>query len=379
MPRPRKGYVYYDRERKTWTARLPYTDATGKLHNIKRQVVSKTAGNLLLKKLLRELDDGGEKALDGEKMTFNELAKQYETTRLFAPVVKNGVRLSGLKSHTIVKVYLRALQEYFGTQRIRSITHAEVERYKLKRLENITKRGRKRSVASVNRELQLLRNIFNFARRNGWVLQNPLELGEPLISIAQENQRDRTLSREEEKRLLAACSGNIHRSLLRSILICALDTGMRRGEMFKLQWKDVDLFARQIIVRPENSKTEKARTVPISARLLVELQRLFEASPDDPDGSVFGVKDNVKKSFAAACKDAGITDFRLHDCRHTATTRMIQMGMPAMEVMKITGHTQMSTFLRYLNLTNETVRTAQLAIDGWHALEPTTQASEFIN
>lgn len=113
---------------KTWTARLPYTDATGKLHNIKRQVASKTAGNLLLKQLLRELDDGGKQALDGEKMTFNELAEQYETTRLFAPVVKNGVRLAGLKSHTIVKVYLRALQEHFGTQRIRSITHTEVER-----------------------------------------------------------------------------------------------------------------------------------------------------------------------------------------------------------------------------------------------------------
>ena len=379
MPRQRKGYVYFDEERKSHTARLTYTDVTGRVRNIKRQVPNKTAGNLLLKKLLRDLEDGGERILDGEKMTFHRLAQEYEKARLFPPILKDGIKLAGLKSYKFAKLNLRTLVEHFGAQRIRSITHVDLERYKIKRLETKTNRQRQRAVASVNRELQLLRNVFNFAKRQGWLTRSPFELGEPIISKAQENQRDRTLSREEEKRLFLACTGNVYRDLLRAILICALDTAMRRGEMFKLQWKDVDLEARQITVRPENSKTERPRTIGISSRLLIELQRLYDASPDDPQYLVFGIKNSIKKSFAAVLKEAGIEDFRLHDCRHTAITRMIQTGMPPLEVMKISGHTQMSTFLRYLNLTTDTARTAANAIDQWHALDETAWQSDYIN
>lgn len=379
MPRQRKGYVYYDHERKSHTARLTYTDATGKVRTIKRQVANKTEGNLLLKKLLRDLEDGGARILDGEKMTFHRLAQEYEKARLFAPIMKDGMRVAGLKSYKLEKARLITLSEHFGQQRMRFITHADLEKFKIKRLETPTAQGGKRAIASVNRELALLRNVFNFARRQGWIMRNPFEQGEPILSKAQENQRDRVLSREEEKRLLTVCTGNVYRDLLRAILICALDTAMRRGEMFKLQWKDVDLEARQITVRPENSKTERPRTIGISSRLLIELQRLYDVSPDDPQYSVFGIKDNVKKSFAAVLKEAGIEDFRLHDCRHTAITRMIQTGMPPLEVMKISGHTQMSTFLRYLNLTADTARSAANAIDQWHALEEMAGNSDYIN
>jgi integrase len=70
---------------------------------------------------------------------------------------------------------------------------------------------------------------------------------------------------------------------------------------------------------------------------------------------VFGVKDTVKRSFASACRDAGIEGFHFHDCRHTAITRMIQAGLSPMEVMKISGHTQMNTFARYVNPNTQAV------------------------
>jgi integrase len=72
---------------------------------------------------------------------------------------------------------------------------------------------------------------------------------------------------------------------------------------------------------------------------------------------VFGITNTIKTAFKSACEEAGIKDFRFHDCRHTATTRMIASGSPHTEVMKITGHTQLKTFLRYLNITPETART----------------------
>ena len=70
---------------------------------------------------------------------------------------------------------------------------------------------------------------------------------------------------------------------------------------------------------------------------------------------VFGIKDTVKRSFASACRDAEIEGFRFHDCRHTAITRMIQAGLSPMEVMKVSGHTQMNTFARYVNPNTQAV------------------------
>ena len=112
-------------------------------------------------------------------------------------------------------------------------------------------------------------------------------------------------------------------------------------------------------------------------RLQEELRRLWEVAPPDPEGLVFGVKNTVKRAFATACRLAGVADFRLHDCRHTATTRMIQAGMPPMEVMKITGHRQIATFLRYLNTNDQTARRTAEALDVFYAEEVT--ASELVN
>ncbi len=82
---------------------------------------------------------------------------------------------------------------------------------------------------------------------------------------------------------------------------------------------------------------------------LKELEELWEKSPKDLEEFVFGIINTVKKSFTSACKIANIEDFRFHDLRHTAITRMIQAGLAPMEIMKISGHTQMTTFARYVN------------------------------
>ncbi|MCA1638352.1 MAG: tyrosine-type recombinase/integrase, partial [Acidobacteria bacterium] len=101
-----------------------------------------------------------------------------------------------------------------------------------------------------------------------------------------------------------------------------------------------------MLIQITNTKTEEERTVGITSRLRIELGRLWEESPKDMDSLVFGITDTIKTAFASACQNANIKDFHLHDCRHTATTRMIASGSPHTEVMKITGHTQLKTFLR---------------------------------
>jgi integrase len=220
---------------------------------------------------------------------------------------------------------------------------------------------RARSIAAVNRELELLRAVLRFSQREGWIAKSPFELGAPLISKASETRRERVLSFEEEARLLAACTGR--REHLRPLVITALDTGMRRGELFKLQWSDVDFGAGVIHVRATNTKTEQARTVGMTRRIREELLALRKLAPPDPSITVFGIKSTVKNSFAAALREAGIENYTFHDCRHTATTRLTASGMPPAEAMKITGHTQMVTFQRYINITDDAARSGAERLD----------------
>jgi integrase len=211
--------------------------------------------------------------------------------------------------------------------------------------------------------LQILRAVLNFAVRQSWLIRSPFSLGESLISLAAETRRNRTLTREEEERLLAACTGK--RAHLRSLLMAALDTGARKGELLNLRWQHVD-FARNLITI-EATKIESTRYVAMTSRLREELTALRLQAPNDPDVPVFGLRDNFKKSFTTACKLAGVEGFRFHDARHCFATRLIEAGLSSDQARKLTGHQQAGTFDRYHNLTDEAAQQAAQALDVWRA------------
>ena len=103
------------------------------------------------------------------------------------------------------------------------------------------------------------------------------------------------------------------------------------------------------------------------------------SAPDNPNGLVFGITDNVKRSFAGARSDAGLKDVRLHDLRHTAATRLVGAHIPLSEVGRVLGHTQANTTYRYVNANVETAKRAA-ALDMFNA-EGTVQpeAAEMVN
>lgn len=105
----------------------------------------------------------------------------------------------------------------------------------------------------------------------------------------------------------------------------------------------------------------------MTERVFVELSRLWKQAPKDLDDLVFGIKNNVKRSFTSACRDAKIEGFHFHDCRHTAITRMIQAGLSPMEIMKISGHTQMNTFARYVNPNTQAVTRIADVLTAFHS------------
>lgn len=362
MPRQRTGYVWYWKERKSWYARLTFTDASGKRRNICRSVENRTEGNKLIKQLLRNLEDNGEKALDSEKLTFRQLAKLYSDRKLVAAEYQGDTKVRGLRSHKNQQGYLKTLVDHFGGLRVRAITHSDLEDYRAKRLQTVTRRGASLSAASVNRELSLMRAVLNFARRQGWLNRNPFDAGDPLINAADEVKRERVLTFEEEERLLLACV--VPREHLRPMLICALDTGLRKSEMLALRWADIDWETGHIRARSSTTKTRKARTVGMTSRLKAELEQMRESAGDDPESLIFNQKD-MKRSFATACDLAGIEDLRWHDLRHTATTRMVEVGLAPMIVMKLTGHSQMATFARYVNANDEAATKGAEALDAY--------------
>ena len=346
-------------------ARFQYKSDSGRYKVKYRAITNKRMAKQAVDEMRQELNSHGPETLHSDRMTFKELSRTFSETRITPAEYSHGVKVSGRRSLIPVKSALNILSEYFGTRRVRTIKPVDLEKYKQVRLTTPTVRGTQRKIASVNRELELLRTMFNYAVQNEWLLRNPFSNTKGLISKAAEVERDRILTIEEESRLLEACCGR--RAHLRPLLICALDTAMRRGEIFKMRWCDVRFESNEIFIPQTNTKTEESRTVGMTQRLKDELEALWTVSPKSPSGTVFGIAHTIKTAFKSLCEETGIEGFRFHDCRHTATTRMIMAGCSHTEVMKITGHSQLKTFLRYLNIKAETTSKVASALDTYLA------------
>lgn len=371
MAKEKRGYVFKDKYNR-WFARTSYRDETGKYQNVKKVAKSRSDAKEVLKGLLRELDDHGGRSVESARMTFRELADFYEKTYLIEAQYVEDRKVAGLRSCYDGKFRLGTLREHFGKRRLREIMYADLEKFRLARLGTATKHGKQRSIATVNRELGLMRRVLNVALANGWIHWSPFTMGKGLISDGDEKPRERILTREEEERMLLACVG--WRAHLRPILICALDTGMRRGELFKLRWADVDFDNKLITIRAFNTKTMRERRVGLTERLAGELAILYAKNPN-PEALLFGIG-SVKNSFNKVRREAGVTDLRFHDLRHTYATRLVSKHLPLSEVGRVLGHTQPTTTYRYTNLTVETARRAASALDELHSASAESTGSQ---
>lgn len=383
-------------------ARIQYQDeVTGKRKEKLRLAPNRTKAKEFIKDMRKELQEGGQKALESDKVSFRQVAEKYQKNNLVKPVFRNGIKVSGLRSYDRQISLLKPLIAYFDKKPIKSIKPSDLKAYKNHRLqtkvliekkikkENPKKERKKfiwekvtiereRSVASVNRELSLLRQIFVFAESEDFITRNPFQRAKKLISTAAEIERDRVISFEEELLLLGACEVE-SRKHLKPLIITALDTAMRKGELLKLLWRDIDLQQGIITVRATNTKTEKMRLIGMTSRVKDELTKLRELSPKKQNSSVFGIKSNFKRSWHSALKKAEINDLHFHDLRHSAITRMIRAGVPISEAMKVSGHTEMKTFQRYVNLTHESVTVSANLLETFNLNQQIQRQSETVS
>lgn len=345
-------------------ARVTYLDQFGKRHEVKRRAENKTHAKQLAQKLLLEIQQHGQDSLGNAQMTVLELVQHYEEKYLIAPKYVGDRKVTGVRGHNRCNFILEAIKDYFGKKKLRGITASDIENFKLKRLETKTRqRDGQRSITTVNRELALLRRMLNIAHREGWIIKNPFDATEKLISTADEKKRDRILTKEEEILLLDKCLEL--KLLLRPIIICALDTGMRQGEILSLTWQNVNLEKGIISIAALNTKTLKSREIALTTRLKAELEILLEVAKST-DEKVFGYT-TISKAFSKLVKSCNLNDLRFHDLRHTAATRMVQAGIPLPEVGRILGHTQANTTYRYVNANTDTARRVATALDNFNS------------
>lgn len=371
MSRERKGSVV-ERDKKLY-ARVQFTDENGRRRDLWRRAESRTHAKELIRKLLHELEESGTQTLDAARVTFSQLAEFYLENYLVEAEYANGVKVSGLRSLKTPKAQLKILCQFFGRKRLRDLTYTDIRTFREARLKTPTRHELdedgnaigQRSVASVNRELALLRRMLNVACRELRLIQrNPFQDGRPLISSAAELKRERILSRDEEQKLLNQCTGK--RKHLRAFIVCAIDTGCRKGELLKMRWQDIDWDARELSIPMMNTKTARARTVPISNRMVAELEKLWRESDRNVEALVFGIKD-VKKSFDGARNAAGVPDVRIHDLRHSYASRLAKNHMPVAEIARTLGHATLEMSYRYINSDKETLERARSIVDSFHA------------
>ena len=365
------------RDETIYFARQRYTDKEGKNREKKRTC----ATHALALKKLRELQDEIEEELNPKpKITeainygFSDFADIFEHEYIKKAVIVKGKKISGYKSDLkTLKYYVRLFKDFFKNKPLSEITSEDLINYKIERMQTpvkkivkvkipVTEEDRKRlnlnirqkflrvkketvkerEFATTNREMVVLRRMFKIAVIKKFIKINPFSETEKIIDSKLETTRMRIASFEEEKNLLDSCVGK--RAHLRSIIIFAIDTAMREDEIFSIKWKNLDFETRRILVPLEITKNEKYREVPISSRLLKILKDLKEVSTTE---TVFGIK-SCDSAWENARAAAGVADLHFHDLRATAITRMLRAGMRESEVMKISGHTQYSTFQKYV-------------------------------
>lgn len=242
-------------------------------------------------------------------MTFSELAARFLAS-------------GEVKPHHTDR--LKMLLPYWENTPLRSITRGSVKEYRTARM-----RARKLTDTTVNRDLEVLRHLLFWAVEEGFLSANPI--AGMRMPRARKCRRP-ILSWDDEQSLLHASSPHLAR-----IIVAALDTGMRRGEITRQVWEDIDLNRGVLSVTHSKTPEGEQREIPLTDRM-----RSVLAPGKQTSGPVFTFKDEpitrIKTAWAGAIRRAGIPRLRFHDLRHTFNTRLLELGVQTDVRKALMGH-----------------------------------------
>jgi integrase len=244
-------------------------------------------------------------------------------------------------------VSLSHLLPFFGDQTLEGVTPGLISKYKSQRLQDGAK------PATLNRELSLIKHAFNLALKEwDWAKENPC----CRVKMERENnERERVLGYDEEERLLEACP-----QWLKEIVIFALDTGAREGEILALNMKSIDLFRKVGTIL--QGKAGQYKTIPLTSRLIeilkskIKVRHLHHDLVSPSQNGMRITDTNLGRAFRGALRKAKIENFHFHDLRHTFASRCVQGGIDLSVVQKYLGHKDPRMVQRYAHHSVESLR-----------------------
>jgi len=304
-------------------------------HNGKREYKTfrtKTLATTWANQREAELERGLIASVDlAQRTALNEVIRDYRARVL---PTKRGHHL---------KSSLTALERSFGSLRLISITPRDVSLFRDDRL----KAGA--SGSTVTKDLNLLRVLIDHA-----ILEMSIHLPSNPARMCKNPKsappRTRVLEASEEALLFEATK----HPLLPSIMTLAIETAMRLGELLNMRWGHIDFNSRTLFI--PLTKTDVPRVIPLSTKALATLRALPRNIKDERVFGCWKRADSFQKTFRRAVLKSAIKDFRFHDLRHTATSRLAQRLPNVIELAAITGHSSLSMLKRYYH-----VSPAQLA------------------
>jgi len=253
------------------------------------------------------------------------------------------------------------VNEFFGNMPVRTITKNTVAEYRQARK---TKNPQLKD-STLNRDVGVVRRILYWALEQGLITTNPVarigmvrerRVKKPILSLAHENL------------ILAVAKPH-----LRDMVIAALDTGMRRGELFKQLWEDVDLVHGVLYVSRSKTAEGSGREVPLTRRLKDLLQQKAKGLAS-LSGPVFTFRGNpigdFKRSWETSQRDAKLPlRYRFHDLRHTFATRLMEAGVVQDIRMALMGHEPRTVHWGYTHVELPAKREAITKLERWRERE----------
>ena len=274
----------------------------------------------------------------GEKKTFKELVERF--------MREHSTKVSPKTQRAYGRVFKHSIP-FFKDMCLSAITPKRIAEYKAFRYRE------KAKPATINQELAVLGKAISLAVREWeWVKENPVN---KIKKDRENNQRDKWLSEEEERRLLENSP-----EWLREIILFDLHTGLRQDELLSLTWDRVNFLRRVIII--QKSKNGKPRTIPLTSvamGILEEKARIRTLKSNMVFTNREGKRYDcgwVWKNFSNLTKNVGIEDFHFHDLRHSFATRLAQRGIDIYTISKLLGHQNITMTQRYAHHCPESLR-----------------------
>lgn len=241
-------------------------------------------------------------------------------------------------------------RDQIGSYTLADCTPALLVECRDKLVSGITRTGAKRSNSTVNRYIAAFSHVLTIAVKEWqWLESNPFNR---INKLKEPKGRVRFLSEDERKRLIRVCKTSSNRFLY-PIVLLAISTGARKGELLNLRWADVDLERR--VIHLDHTKNEERRVLYLTGPALDVMRDLGKVrrigsdlvfpSSHDPKKPI-----NIENLWKAAVRQAELEDFKFHDLRHTAASYLAMNGATTAEIAEVLGHKTLQMVKRYAHL-----------------------------